>query len=424
MSEPSPISAEQMRHVLDVSRLLVVTADLDLLLRRIAEAATSLLGAERTSIFLHDPARHQLWTKIALGSGEIRVPDSAGIVGHVFKSNALLSIPDAYADVRFNRDVDKKTGFVTRNLLTIPLPDINHEPIGVLQVINKIGGSFLSNDETMIELLSDQAGVAIQRYRLQQSAVQSAELRHEMELARQVQDRLIPQNPPIITGLTAIGWTRPASIAGGDCFDLWKIAGGKLGIFLGDASGHGLAPAMIVSQARTLIRALSEIDCNPQWLLSRVNSRLANDMEDNRFVTAFAGCITSDGRLDWWSAGHGPIFIRTSPDAPLELVNPQCPPIGVEPEMGLENPASVHLQPGGQLIVLSDGIFEAPRPGDHELFGLPRVAEMFDNCIKHSPAQLLGCIREAVMEWQGQEEPVDDQTVVIVQREMETPGTL
>ena len=73
MSEPSVISADQMRQVLDVSRLLVVTADLDLLLRRIAEAATSLLCAERASIFLHDSIHQSLTTKVALGAGSICV---------------------------------------------------------------------------------------------------------------------------------------------------------------------------------------------------------------------------------------------------------------------------------------------------------------------------------------------------------------
>src|SRR5258707_15771970 len=111
MPDPSPISADQMRLVLDVSRLLVVTADLDLLLRRIAEAATSLLGAERASIFLHDPARHQLWTKVALGAGEIRVPDSAGVGGNVLKTNPPLNIHGAYADIRFNPNGDQKRGF-------------------------------------------------------------------------------------------------------------------------------------------------------------------------------------------------------------------------------------------------------------------------------------------------------------------------
>ena len=410
------ISAEQMRHVLDVSRLLVVTADLDMLLRRIAEAATSLLCAERASIFLHDDVRKQLWTKIALGAGEIRVPDSAGIVGHVFHANQLLNIPDAYADSRFNREVDRKTGFVTRNLLTIPLPDVDHKPIGVLQVVNKIGGSFLSNDEAMIELLAGQAGVAIQRYNLQRSAIQSAELRHEMQLARKVQDRLIPQQSPGVDGLDAVGWTLPASIAGGDCFDLWKMSDGKLGIFLGDASGHGLAPAMIVSQARTLIRALSEIDCNPMWLLARVNRRLGSDMEDSRFVTAFVGCITPDGQVTWYSAGHGPVFVRQGPDAPLEMLIPQAPPLGVDPDMPSEEPAVLCLAPGGQLIVVSDGIFEAPHSGRRELFGIERVVELFDRCKGDSPAAILTCLRESVQRWQGGEEPADDQTVVIIRR--------
>ena len=230
--DTTPISAEQMRHVLDVSRLLVVTADLDLLLRRIAEAATSLLGAERASIFLHDSVHKTLTTKVALGTGSFTVPDHAGIVGHVLHSNALLNIPDAYADPRFNRAIDKQTGFTTRNLLTIPLPDISDQPIGVLQVVNKIGGSFLGHDETMIGLLSDQAGVAIQRHNLQQAAVQSAGLRMEMELAKQVQERLIPDRAPVIPGIMAVGWTRAASTTGGIASIYGKPATIDLACFL------------------------------------------------------------------------------------------------------------------------------------------------------------------------------------------------
>ena len=405
-----------MRHVLDVSRLLVVTSDLQLLLGRIAEAATSLLGAERASIFLHDPNQQVLWTRIALGSNEIRVPDSAGIVGHVFQTNVRLVIPDAYADERFNQEIDRRTGFITRNLLTIPLPDITDRPIGVLQVVNKIGGSFLPGDETMIELLADQAGVAIQRYNLQQAAVQGAELRHEMDLARNVQNRLIPKHPPTIPGLTAAGWTRSASVTGGDCFDLWEITDGELGIFLGDASGHGLAPAMIVSQARTLIRALSEINSDPQWLLSRVNARLACDMEDSRFVTAFAGRASTDGRIHWWSAGHGPIFVRPSPDSPIEMLPPQGPPLGIDLDMPECAAECIQLAPGGQLMILSDGIFESPRTTDGELFGFPRLIELFDAGRHDSPANLLARIRDAMIQWHGNEDPVDDQTAVIVRR--------
>src|SRR5215213_10165156 len=106
----SGISAGQMGLVLDVSRMLAVTADLDLLLRRIAEAVTALLNCERASIFLHDAAKKELWTKVALGREEIRMPTGAGIVGHVFHSNRPLHVPRPYDDPRFNRDPDLRTG--------------------------------------------------------------------------------------------------------------------------------------------------------------------------------------------------------------------------------------------------------------------------------------------------------------------------
>src|SRR3954469_6805545 len=146
------ISAEKMREVLEVSRLLVVTADLDHLLMEIAKAVQALLGAERASIFLYDAATDELWTKIALGANEIRIPAGAGIAGFVFKTNKILNIPDAYADARFNREVDRKTGFATRNLLTCPMIDIKGKPIGIIQAVNKIGGIFQREDEETIDL--------------------------------------------------------------------------------------------------------------------------------------------------------------------------------------------------------------------------------------------------------------------------------
>ena len=136
MSEQFHISAEKMREILEVSRLLAVTADLDHLLMEIAKAVQALLGAERASIFLYDGTTDELWTKVALGANTIRVPAGAGIVGFVFKTNKLLNIPDAYADSRFNREVDRRTGFVTRNLLTAPIVELSGKPIGVIQAVN------------------------------------------------------------------------------------------------------------------------------------------------------------------------------------------------------------------------------------------------------------------------------------------------
>src|SRR3954466_1464639 len=153
MSSPSAISADQFKQVLEVSRLLAVTTELDSLLTDIARSCTTMLNCERASIFLHDPAQDQLWTKIALGSQEIRVPAAAGIVGFVFKSNQLFHCKKPYEDPRFNPEPDKRSGFVTRNLLTAPMVDLKRNPVGVIQAVNKksdggyCDGGFTDADE-------------------------------------------------------------------------------------------------------------------------------------------------------------------------------------------------------------------------------------------------------------------------------------
>ncbi len=416
LTETSSISADQMRMVLDVARLLAVTADLDTLLLRIAKSATSLLNAERASIFLHDPGRNELWTRVALGAKEIRVPDTAGIVGHVFQSNEQLYVARPYDDPRFNPEPDRLSGFVTRNLLTAPARDMTRRPIGVLQVVNRIGGDFTENDSLMVEMLADEAGVAIQRHYLQQEVIKSAGLRHEMQLAQRVQAAMIPASPPQIPGLSAVGWTRPASVTGGDSYDLWPIRNGRLGVFVGDASGHGIAPAIVISQARTLLRALCDINPDPHWLLSSVNGRLIQDLEPGMFATVFAGNIGPDGEVLWCSAGHGPILVKRAAGRPFDLLEPLGPPIGVVADLRCDPPQAIHLEPGGVLAVISDGIYEARDPAGR-LMETQRVVDLMNAHAESSPHRLLETLRHFIRGWQGGDEPVDDQTIVLVQRD-------
>jgi serine phosphatase RsbU (regulator of sigma subunit) len=415
--EVRSISAEQAKLVLDVSRMLAVTTDLDPLLKRIAEAATELTDCERASIFLHDADTDQLWTKVALQSAEIRVPSSAGIVGAAFKENEVLLIAKPYEDKRFNQEVDRRTGFVTRNILAAPMVDLDRKPLGVIQAINKKSGGFDTSDVQMLQLLADQAGVAIQRYRLQLAALEIVALRHEMDLARKVQNAMLPKHIPQIKGIEAVGWTRPASITGGDTYDFWDSPDGRLGIFLADASGHGLAPTLVVSQVRTLVRAMADLDPNPARLLAKANARLAEDLEPDRFVTAFVGFLSPDGVLEWCSAGHGPILVRRSCDAPLEELTPPEMPLGVMPTLFGELTEPVQLEPTGMLAVVSDGIFEAPN-AQRDQFSMERVHEILLEKRLCSPHELIAALRDAVTEWQGgdDEDPKDDQTIVAVRR--------
>jgi phosphoserine phosphatase len=415
MTQVASISADQMKRVLDISRALTITSDLDLLLRQIAEAACDLLRCERASIWLFDGRNDELWTTVALQSQQIRVPSGAGIVGSVFKTNRLLHVPDPYNDARFNPEPDRRSGFITRNLLTAPMPDLDGRPVGVIQAVNKKDAAFDLTDSTMIELLADQAGVAIQRYNLQQAAVQAMAMRREMELAKAVQQALLPGSAPHIPGIESSGWSRTASIAGGDTFDLWKTSDGRLGIFLGDATGHGIGPAMVISQTRTLIRAMCDVRCEAAALLATANTRLAEDLDAGHFVTAFVAFLSPDGDLDWCSAGHGPIFLRTGAGKPLQALDSSAPPLGVVPEFVADELPPTVLEPGGAVCVTSDGISEAFNPAGDQ-FGVERVAALITDCIDGPLDDLNRRLQQEVRAWEGKDDPRDDQTLVIAVR--------
>ena len=415
--EMASVSGEAMRDLLEVSRELAVTTDLEHLLPLICRAAASILHSDRTSFFLYDEDANQLWTKVAMGAEEIRVPATAGIVGLVFQSREMLVIPDAYSDDRFNRGIDLKTGYRTRNLLTVPVFDLEERAVAVLQVINKnLGrdqGVFSAGDRMLARLLADQAGVAIQRFHLQERALEAMAMRREMDLARRVQEALIPKFPPKVGGLRVAGWNRPASTTGGDAYDLWETKDGRLAVFVADATGHGIAPALVVSQARALVRVLTDDAFEPTEILERVNARLAADLESGMFVTAFLGLVSPAGELRWCSAGHGPVLVRTCSGAEIVELIPPAPPLGVVPEFLADACEPVMLGEGGWLAVITDGVTESWSP-EKELFGQERLVECLERDAASGPEAVIAGLKRELAEWQKSREPSDDQTVVVV----------
>jgi CHASE2 domain-containing sensor protein len=256
--------------------------------------------------------------------------------------------------------------------------------------------------------------IGVERHRI---ALEVAAISKEMDLARNVQVALIPKSAPMIVGLESGGWALTASVTGGDCYDLWQLKDGRLAVLLADASGHGLAPAMVVSQVRTLCRSLCDFEAHPQGLLDRVNHRLADDLEPNRFVTAFLGFLSPDGTLDWSSAGHGPMYWCPSPTGEMVMIDSTGLPLGIQHDCFTDPPtAAVHLDKGGSLIVFSDGIFEAHAPITGELFSVERVKEILDQTRGQSVDEVIAAMRAAVQKWQAKLEPDDDQTIVVVRR--------
>jgi adenylate cyclase len=161
-------SRREESELLSITEAISTELQLDVLLGRIMQAATSFLEVERATLFIHDPNTNELWSKVTEGGAqkEIRVPAAAGLAGAAFSSGEVLEIPDAYADPRFNRTVDKATGFRTRNMLCVPLIDRAGSRLGVVQVLNKRGGPFSQVDIRRLKAFSAQIAIAIHNAQL------------------------------------------------------------------------------------------------------------------------------------------------------------------------------------------------------------------------------------------------------------------
>ena len=149
---------------LDVVSQISSELELEPLLQKIISAVTSMLNAERSSLFINDEKTNELYTIVGegLGANEIRFPNHLGIAGHVFQTGEVLNIPHAYADLRFNPAFDKQTGFFTRSMLCIPVTNKVGKTIGVSQVLNKHGGAFTQEDEARLAAFTSQISIGIE----------------------------------------------------------------------------------------------------------------------------------------------------------------------------------------------------------------------------------------------------------------------
>lgn len=154
--------------LLDVVSSITSEIMLDPLLEKILAAATQLLGADRGALFIHDPATGELWSRVVEGevSREIRFPANAGIAGECFTRGVNINIDDAYGDPRFNPDVDKGTGYHTRNILCMPIATKGGNKVGVMEILNKKKGPFTAADQRRLGALCAQAAVSIENAQL------------------------------------------------------------------------------------------------------------------------------------------------------------------------------------------------------------------------------------------------------------------
>jgi phosphoserine phosphatase len=405
-----------LRAILGVTNALAAPFDLMTMLGEVVNAAKQVLHADRCSVWLHDPATDELVLEVATGIRPVRVPSGVGLVGTCARNRQIINVPDCYSDPRFDSSVDRHSGYRTRCMLTLPLIDHKDVLVGVMQVLNKTGGVFDAGDEAVATALASQCAVALQRVRMTGALIEGERMRQALEMAREVQMSTLPSTMPTVPGYDVCGSFRPADLTGGDTFDLSMLDTGLL-VVLADATGHGIAPALSVTQMQAMLRIAFQLGADLESAFMEVNNRLAKTLAADRFITAFVGFLDPVmHRLRFHSGGQAPIFHFQAAAAACMPYKPTSFPLGAMPLTRMKPAAALDMLPGDILVLLSDGFYEY-HDVRGEQFGETRVQDLVRVHGGKPAAELLSILFAEVDAFAGGAPQEDDMTAVLVKRD-------
>ncbi len=317
------------------------------------------LDAEAVSIFLLENSNRELVCHACAGPVDVsglRLDSSQGIAGHCVATMQSEIVRDVLKDPHFASSVDAGTGFETRSILCAPLI-VNDVCIGVLELLNKKGGDglFDDRDKHLLTALASSAALSINNARMATALVEQERVQKELELAREIQERLLPSNQE--DGFPVSGMNVPAREVSGDFFDFFALDDGRIYFNLADVSGKGINAALLMAKTSSLLRCLAKTHPDPGELLNLVNNEVCETASHGMFVTIVSGFIEPQaGVIRLSNAGHQPPLYH-HPDGEFEEIPAEMPPLGILAD--LEYPVVTLKLDGGRLYLFTDGVTES-----------------------------------------------------------------
>jgi sigma-B regulation protein RsbU (phosphoserine phosphatase) len=358
-SSPPPVAgsarddARTLAFLADLSQALAVSIDLDRTLSAAVRRIAGFMHSQAASLFLLDADRGMLECRVCVGPVEmtgLRIALGEGIVGRAVVEDECQIVTDAATDPRVWRGGDEQSGFVTRSLLCVPLRTASG-PIGALEIINRDdGGVFDADDAEALRLLAAPTALAINNARMAADLVAQQRLRREFELARRMQESLLPAAGG--AGFPVTGINLPAFEISGDFYDHFTLSDGRIGFVVGDVSGKGLDAALLMVRAASLLRWAGKDGLAPDVWLARANEELCATSRDGRFVCALVGyCDREARRVHLAGAGFPPVLLDR--DGHFEEFLSGGPPLGILADARFE--ARDIALDGATLYAYSDG---------------------------------------------------------------------
>ena len=393
------------------------TRGLDELMCNAVDRAIRVTGAERGLLLIAGPDG-ELETKVARARGGEDLPletlYSKKWVGNVWRSGE----PSVTMDTADQQQLSLSDSILALRLISVmavPLL-VKGRNVGVLYVDSTAKvREFTKSDLSVFQALGGLVALAVENARLNAEKAEQERLKRDLAVAQQIQQRLLPTNLPQPDGFQLAGVGRACEETSGDYYDVIPVQGDALALVIGDVSGHGLGPALMMVSTRALIHSALQMQPGPLEVIKGVNIFLERDMPDSAFMSLFLGSLHPETQtLRYVSAGHNPPLLLRK-DGSIEELPRTGPVLGVVASASYRLSEDRRLERGDVLMLYTDGIFEA-HDVHGEMYGEERMRESLArrSAGGASAEEILGGVIADLDAFVGDHDLDDDVTVLII----------
>ncbi len=410
-------TVEKLRLLLDITKTISRSLDLDEVLNLVMDTLGSLIPYDAAGIYLiefsadeKDPyvfkSKAIRGYQISFNLIEPRLKMGEGFLGTVAQSGKPIISHDVSSDPRYFPARE-----LTRSEMLAPIIS-NDRVIGVFDLESDRLDAYGDDDLALLQLLTSQVAIIIEKVRLHEQVVEKKRIEAQLEVARQVQLELLPEADPAIDNFDISAYIFPTEEVSGDYYDWVKVFDDQIGIIVADAVGKGIPAALLMSFLRASLRSCVQIGYAPHIAFSKVSNLLRGSIKDNQFITAIYGMLDSTNRTFVFSnAGHNPPLL-IKPDGEYRFVEYGDMPLGMFEDLHFHQ-HFIRFEENQVLVIYTDGITEAVNPNGEE-YGQDRFAKRVLDGI-HLPARkMIDHVRKGVADFTERKFLDDDGTLFIV----------
>lgn len=406
--------------VYELSRAIVRAEDPKQVYELILDAVVRFLGVEKASIMTYDAAAGALRIVAALGmdpdiAARALVRVGEGISGKVFASHAPLLVKEIQSsEMGPGRDRYRSRSLISTPVTCFPMK-VGDEPLGVINVTDRADGrAFTEEDLRLLTMLADQAAAYVHICRLHEERQETERMQQQLEVARQIQYRLLPVAPPAIEGLDVAGRLLTAEKVGGDYYDYFLARLGRPSFVVADVSGHSVGAAILMAAFRAAMRSQREVDDSPALLTRRLNTILYEDLyQSEQFISmVYLQYVRSRQLIQYTAAGHPPPILWRCGTGQCEDPGTGDGLLGVEAQAAFHERQLV-VAPGDVVLLYTDGLTEAVNR-EGERFGRGRLLEVLADALVGSARQIVDVVVESVQAFADPVPLRDDLTALVL----------